>query len=325
MTKNAIKNDIKQICAFTARNVKLFFKDKGMLIGALIAPLIIMMLYALFLHRVFLQSFDSVLADFSVSSKTVNGVVASYEVSSVLAVCCITVAFVANMNMVGDKVNGVRADITVTPAKGHVLVLGYYFATAIVTLAVCYIAMLVGFCYIAGMGWAMTAGETFAVILDVFLTVLFGTALSSIVCYFLKSNGAISAVSTIVSSVYGFICGAYYPISQFSAGMAKAIMCLPGTYCTGLFRSHMMGGYASLMAAENVPQPAIDGLLNGFDVKLSFFGSEVKVWAMYTVVVCTVLALIGIFVLINALYSAKHRRAKRDGKTAETGVKNSQE
>lgn len=296
-----IKQDIKQIAAFTVRNIKLFFKDKGTLIGALIAPLIIMMLYVLFLHRVFLQTFDSMFEGIALSAKTINGTVASYEVSSVLAVCCVTVAFVANMNMVADRVTGARADITVTPAKGHVLVLGYYFATAIVTLAICYIAMIVGFCYIAGMGWAMSAGDALSVVLDVFLTVLFGTALSSVVCYFLRSSGAISAVSTIVSSVYGFICGAYYPISQFSTGMANTIMCLPGTYCTGLLRSHLMGGYATLMTAEGAPKAAVDGLLNGFDVRLSFFGSDVKTWAMYLVVVCTVIALIGVFVLINVL------------------------
>lgn len=296
-----IKQDIKQIAAFTARNIRLFFKDKGVLIGALVSPLIIMVLYALFLHRVFLQSFDGVLQGITLAPATINGLVASYEVSSVLAVCCITVAFVANMTMVADKVNGTRADITVTPVKGHVLVLGYYFATAIVTLAICYIAMIAGFCYIAGMGWAMTAGEVFAVILDVFLASLFGTAFSSIVCYFLKSQGAISAVSTIVSSVYGFICGAYYPISQFSKGMADTIMCLPGTYCTGLLRTHFMGGYASLMTADGAPQAAVDGLLNGFDVKLSFFGSDIKAWVMYLVVACAVVALIAVFVLINVL------------------------
>ena len=303
-----IKQDIKETVAFTVRNIKLFFKDKGTLIGALIAPLIIMMLYALFLHRVFLQTFDGMLQGITLSAKTINGTVAAYEVSSVLAVCCVTVAFVANMNMVADKVSGARADITVTPAKGHVLVLGYYFATAIVTLAICYIAMIAGFCYIAGMGWAMTAGDALLVVLDVFLTVLFGTALSSVVCYFLRSGGAISAVSTIVSSVYGFICGAYYPISQFSSGMANVIMCLPGTYCTGLLRTHFMNGYANLMLNEGAPQAAVDGLLSGFDVKLSFFGSDVKTWVMYLVVVCTVLVLIAAFVAINFLN--KKRKTK---------------
>ncbi|MDE7406210.1 MAG: ABC transporter permease [Clostridiales bacterium] len=303
-----VKQDIKQIAAFTARNIRLFFKDKGMFIGALLSPLIIMVLYALFLHRVFLQSFDSMLQGVTLAPKTINGLVASYEVSSVLAVCCVTVAFVANLNMVADKVNGSRADITVAPVKGHVLVLGYYFATAVVTLAICYIAMIAGFCYIAGMGWVMTAGEVFAVILDVFLAGMFGTALSSVVCYFLKSQGGISAVSTIVASVYGFICGAYYPISQFSKGMANTIMCLPGTYCTGLLRTHFMSGYASLMTVDGAQKAAVDGLLTGFDVKLSFFGSDVKAWAMYLVVTCAVAVLIAVFVLMNVLN--KKRKTK---------------
>ncbi|MCH5164950.1 MAG: ABC transporter permease [Clostridiales bacterium] len=305
-----LKKDVKQIAAFTVRNIKLFFKDKGTLIGALIAPLIIMMLYALFLHRVFLQTFDSTLEGIILPAKTVNGLVASYEVSSVLSVCCVTVAFVANMNMVADRVSGARADITVTPAKGHVLVLGYYFATAVVTLAICYITMLAGFCYIAGMGWAMTAGEALSVVFDVFLATLFGTALSSVVCFFLRSSGSINAVSTIVSSVYGFICGAYYPISKFSKGMANVIMCLPGTYCTGLLRSHFMSGYASLMTSGGAPQDVIDGLFSGFDVRLSFFGSDVKTWTMYLVVACTVLLLIAAFVVINIISAKRSRKSK---------------
>ncbi len=311
MSRAEIKTEIKQTAAFTARNIKLFFKDKGMFIGALIAPLIIMMLYALFLHRVFVQSIEAVIPEgFALAPKTLSGFVAAYEISSVLAVCCVTVAFVANMNMVADRVNGTNADISVTPAKGRVIVLGYYFATAIVTLCICYIAMAVGFIYMAGMGWNMTVGETFAVILDVFLCVLFGTALSSIVCYFLKSSGAINAVSTIVSSVYGFICGAYYPISQFSTGMANTVMCLPGTYCTGLFRTHFLGGFERVLAAEGLPTQAVDGILGGFDVKLSFFGSNVAPWTMYLVVACTVAALIGAFVLINLIVKTKRKRVK---------------
>ena len=46
--------------------------------------------------------------------------------------------------------------------------------------------------------------------------VLFGTVLSGIVCYPLQTQGQMSAVYTIVSAGYGFICGAYMPISNSS-------------------------------------------------------------------------------------------------------------
>lgn len=310
MRSNEWKKDGKTLAALTARNIKIFFRDKGTLIGALIAPMILLLLYALFLHRVFLQSFDGLTEGLTVARRTVNGIVAAYEVSSVLAVCSVTVAFVANMNMVQDRVSGARNDIDITPAKGWVVVLGYYFATAIVTLIVCYAATAVGFCYIAGMGWGLTAGDAFCILLDVFLSVLFGTALSSLVCYFLKSGGAINAVSTLVSSVYGFICGAYYPISQFSAGMANAIMCLPGTYCTGLFRTHFLGGYGKMLAADGVPADTAQRILGGFDCEYSFFGHDVKTGIMYLVVCCAVLALIAAFVSVHAI-GAKSRRARK--------------
>lgn len=301
MENSRIKTELKQIASFTARNIKLFFRDKGALFGAMISPLIILMLYALFLHRVFVTTFDGGLKAFSIDAKVLDGLVASYEVSSVLAVCCVTVAFVANMCMVSDRVTGARADFIVAPVRQYVLVLGYYFATAIVALAICYIATAVGFCYIAGMGWTMTFGETAAVMLDVLLGVMFGTALSSIVCCFLRSQGAISAVSTIVGSVYGFVCGAYYPIAQFSKSIANVVMCFPGTYCTGLFRSHFMGGYTDVLVEQGVPEQMANAVLGSVDVKLDFFGTDVKVYAMYAVVAVTIVTLVAAFVLINIL------------------------
>lgn len=301
-------NFIKQTMSFTARNIRLFFKDKGTFISALIAPLVLLVLYILFLHGVLKDSFNASLADmeFVLDGKLINGFIASFEVSSLLAVSGVTVAFVANMAMVEDRVTGVRSDLLIAPVKKSVLVLGYYFATALITLVICYLAMTVGFIYIAASGWAMSAGDCFLVMLDTLLCVLFGTALSSVVCFFLKSRGAINAVSTVISFIYGFICGAYYPISQFADGIANAVMCLPGTYCTGLLRTHFMGGYYDRFIAAGMPDAAANGILESLDVKLFFFGTQVPVWAMYLVVIGSILLLVGLFVLVNVVRK-KHK------------------
>ncbi len=309
MAATAIKKDIMATASFTARNIKLFFKDKGTLISALIAPLIILLLYILFLHNVLMDSFEANLPEtIKLPATKINGFVAAYEVSSILSVCCVTVAFIANMAMADDRVTGARADLTVTPVNGRVLVLGYYFSTAIVTLCVCYIAMLVGFCYIAAMGWYLSVGDVFSIILDVLLATLFGTAFSSVICMFLKSKGAINAVSTIISSVYGFICGAYYPISQFSSGIANLVMCLPGTYCTALLRTHFMGGYGSAFVSSGIPTDVTQDILASLDGKFFFFGSQVPVWAMYVVVVCSIAGLVALFVLLNSVKIKKKAR-----------------
>ena len=116
----------------------------------------------------------------------------------------------------------------------------YYISTVIVTLIVCYVSMIICFIYIACIGWFITFSDILLIMLDIFLLVLFGTALSSIINLFLKTQGQISAVGTIVSAGYGFLCGAYMPISSFNPTLRKILSFLPGTYGTSLIKNHMM-------------------------------------------------------------------------------------
>ena len=44
--------------ALTKRNIKIFFKDKGMLFTSLITPIILLILYATFLANVYRDSFE---------------------------------------------------------------------------------------------------------------------------------------------------------------------------------------------------------------------------------------------------------------------------
>lgn len=90
----------------------------------------------------------------------------------------------------------------------------------------------------------MSAGDTAALILDVVLLSLFGVALSSFIHFFLKTQGQASAVGTIVSAGYGFLCGAYMPISNFSDPLQKFMSFLPGTYGTSLLRTTLWRGFS---------------------------------------------------------------------------------
>ena len=199
--------------ALIKRNCKLFFKDKGMFFTSLITPAILLVLYVTFLGNVYRDSFTASIEGYmSVSEKLINATVGGELFSSLLAVCCVTVAFCSNMLMVQDKVSGSRCDITMTPVKKSVMAMGYYIATFISTFIVCVIAAGLCFIYLVNVGWYLSATDVVCILLDIVLLVLFGTALSSIINIFLSSQGQISAVGTVVSAGYGFICGAYMPI-----------------------------------------------------------------------------------------------------------------
>lgn len=293
---------MKELRSLIKRDTKLFFKDKGMFFTSLITPVILLVLYATFLANVYKDTFTGAIpAAFPVDDGLIDGCVGGQLFSSLLAVSCITVAFCSNMLMVQDKVNGTRKDLTITPVKSWALAMGYYLSTLITTLIICYVAMGVCFIYIKITGWYMTASDVLLIMLDIFLLSLFGTALSSIINLFLSTQGQISAVGTVVSAGYGFICGAYMPISQFSEGLQKVLSFLPGTYGTSLLRNHALHGVFEEMEDVGFPEEVVDAIKDSIDCNLYFFDDKVEIGVMYVILVVTVVALIGIYVLINGV------------------------
>jgi multidrug/hemolysin transport system permease protein len=291
---------MREILALTKRNIKLFFKDKGVFFTSLITPAILLVLYATFLKNVYEDSFTDALGEASlISKKAIDGLVGGQLVSSILAVSCVTVSFCSNMIMVQDKANGTVWDLTVSPVKSSVLALSYYIATLTSSLIICFGGMIICLTYIGVTGWYLSVADVLFLMLDVFLLVMFGTALSSIIGYFLSSQGQISAVGTIISSGYGFICGAYMPISQFSPTLQKVISLLPGTYGTSIVRNHSMRGALSQMSSEGVPDEALEILKDVVDCNLYFFGEKVEIYQMYAVLGTTVALLVAVYVLMN--------------------------
>ena len=290
------------------RNIKLFFKDKGMFFTALITPAILLVLYATFLGNVYRDSFVTHIQNaVALPDKLIDSLVASQLISSILAVSCVTVAFCSNFLMVQDKANGTARDFKIAPIKSSVLSLSYYVATILSTLLICFSATAVCLIYLASIGFYMSVADVFLLILDVFLLVLFGTALSSVINFFLSSQGQISAVGTIVSSGYGFICGAYMPISSFNSGLQKVISFLPGTYGTSLVRYHSMRGGLAEMENEGVPAEIINKLMDAIDCNLYFFGEQVNMHTMYLILGGTIAVLIAVYVLMNSLKKQNFR------------------
>ena len=282
------------------RNIKLFFKDKGMFFTSLITPLILLVLYATFLGNVYKDSFMMTIPKgIEIAEKIVDGYVGGQLISSILAVSCVTVAFCSNMLMVQDRANGCIKDLYVSPVNKTSLALSYYIASLTSTFLICFTATAVCFIYIAFVGWYLTVSDVLFILLDVFLLVMFGTALSSVINFFLSTQGQISAVGSIVSSVYGFICGAYMPISQFSVTLQTVVKFLPGTYGTSLLRNHAMGGVFSELEKCNVPIEVIKGIKDTVDCNITFFDKDVAISSMYLVLSITVFLLIILYIVLN--------------------------
>lgn len=272
----------------------------------MVTPLILLVLYVTFLGNVYRDSFQSSLEKgVTVTDEVMNGLVGGELLSSLLAVCCVTVAFCSNMLMVQDKVSGARTDLTIAPVRPSVLALSYYIASFVSTLIICLAAVAAGMIYLINVGWYLSLPDILLILADVFLLVMFGTVLSSIVNFFLSSQGQISAVGTIISAGYGFICGAYMPISNFGDGLQKVLSFLPGTYGTSLIRNHTMRGVFAEMAEIGFPAEVIEGIRDGVDCNLYFYGDKVEISAMYLILGGTIIVLMGIYMMMNKFMRRK--------------------
>lgn len=288
--------------ALIKRNIKLFFKDKGMFFTSLITPAILLVLYATFLGNVYRDSFTSNLPEsLPLTDSLIDGLVGGQLISSILAVSCVTVAFCSNFLMVQDKANGTVKDLRISPVNSSVLSISYYIASLISTLTICFAATGICLAYVACVGWYMSAVDVLLLFLDVLMLALFGTALSSIINIFLSTQGQISAVGTIISAGYGFICGAYMPISSFGSGLQKIISFLPGTYGTSLVRNHAMQGVLAELNKQGIPMEVIEEIKDSLDCNLYFFDHQMGISTMYMILGVTVVVLIGAYILINLM------------------------
>lgn len=299
--------ECKKMISLISRNTKCYFKNKFTFFTSLITPLILFVLFATFLKNIYIESFENIAAEFEITigKRALNGVTGAWLMSSILSVSSVTVAFCSNIIMVEDKMNASINDINVSPIKRTTVAVSYFISNFFVTFIVIVTIMLIGHIYLACVGWYIPVSDFFMIFVDCICGILFGTLLAGIVESFISSQGGISAVSTLVSSMYGFICGAYMPFSQFSEGLRNFLGLLPGTYGVGIMRNHYMNGYIDEIVKGATDPTVADnlskGLKDGFDANLYVFGNRIPIGAMYGILLGSCAVLLAVYIVIIIL------------------------
>ena len=292
-------SEFRKLTYLTFRNIKLYFTDKMTFLVSLITPLILLVLFVTFLNSTYENSILSIIEGFNLDQKLIDAFTGGWLFSSVLATSCVTVAFCSGM-MVIDKVNKTNIDFMVSPVKKSTLQLSYVLANLFSTLIIAFVLLFIGFIYLAFVGFYIAFVDFLLIIFSIIITSLFGTLLANIIWTFTRSQGVVSGVCTLVSALYGFICGAYMPIYTMGEGMQAFVSLLPGTYATVLFRQGFLNGVLSEME-KTLPSEMVEGVASGFDVKMSFFGHDVSTLGLILVITISTLVLLGIFVLIKSI------------------------
>ena len=213
--RGRIKDNIITLARLTQRGLKIFLKDRMGVFLALLAPLIVLLLYVLFLGDIQVDTVKNAFQGFPVDDKLVGNFVDAWMLAGVMSVACITVSFSAQTIMVSDRENNTLSDMLASPVPRSLVSVGYLVANIAITLVICLIVECVTFVYMAASGWTLSVGDTFLIVAHTVLSVISSSTLSTLICSGIKTASQHGAFVGILSAVIGFLVGAYMPLSVF--------------------------------------------------------------------------------------------------------------
>lgn len=246
------------------RNLKLFFKDKTVILFSLLSTLIVLGLYILFLGRVTFSE----LVDFP----GINILIGSWVMSGILAILPVNSSIGSLSTMLVDKEKGTYEDLIMTPLSRLQIIGGYVLSTFLITLILSVITLLAAEVYLVSLGEALLSLRALVDLLfKIILNTLIATLLLFCISLFFKNLNAYSLFNSILGTVIGFLTGTLIPIGELSGIFQKIVMVFPFSHSAVMFRKILMEGSlktvfagAGAVTVQNFRQTmGIDFMING--------------------------------------------------------------
>lgn len=273
MNAKKIKDNAAVVSGLVERSLKIFLKDKASVFFSLLAPLIVLGLYLLFLGDIQMDGIKAAFEGAPIDDKLLKSFVDSWMLAGVVSVACVTVSFSVQGITVQDREKGVLNDMLASPISRGIIDLSYLISNFVVTLCICLIVLAVAFVYVAITGWTLSFVDVVLLIALTIMSVLSASVISTLVGLAFRTSSQHSAFVGIISAVIGFVMGAFMPLSAFPKGVQYVTLFVPATYSAALYRNLFMRG--ALEKIDAALPGAEDGLKGSFSMELDFFGKTI--------------------------------------------------
>ncbi|MFP4078608.1 MAG: ABC transporter permease [Candidatus Izemoplasmataceae bacterium] len=262
------------------RHLLVFLRDRWAVFFSLLAVIIIILLYALFLMEMLKMNLPEPLQGTDDADYLVN----SWLFSGVLMVSTVTVPLGFLSVMINDKSERVSNDFFVAPVKRMTITLSYLIAAFIVTFVLALFNFLAGQIIIyLNVQEFLPLATFFKTLLVTALSVaLFTTMLYALVS-FIKSQNALGTFTSIVATLIGFANGMYVPIGVFDKTVQSILNALPFMQMTALYRKVYMEEALEKSFTGNEAALESYSAFNGVDIEL--FGSDLSAGILVMILV----------------------------------------
>ena len=256
------------------RNVLCYFRDRASVVFSLMAVIIVVMLYLLFLRNMLVESYPDM--------EGMPQLIDAWVLAGILGIVPVTTSAGSLQTMVEDRAGGRIRDILITPMTSAQIAGGYIISTFIVGLVMSTITLAVCVAYLAATGCPLSAS---GVIISAVLLVpssLSGSIVVYAMTSFLRSTGAFSGFFTVVSVLIGFLAGIYMPMGTMPAAMQTIGTLVPASHMAALFRDSLAGDALDGVFA-GAPAETLDSFRAemGFDLSLGGFQFDAGTSMLY--------------------------------------------
>lgn len=219
--------------AFTKRNILLYFRDKTAVFFSLLAVIILIALYVLFLGDLTSKG----LPDFPSKKRLLQ----SWFIAGVLAVTSMTTTLASFGILVEDRANKTILDFYASPISRSKLVGGYILSALLIGFVMCICTIIVANLFLALTGEGLIAmNHTFMLIGVTLLSVVSSASMVLFLVSFFNTSNAFAAASTVIGTLLGFLAGIYIPIGTLPEYLQMTVKLFPVSHSAALFRQILM-------------------------------------------------------------------------------------
>lgn len=281
------------------RNVRVYYRDRGQVILSLIAPLILLLLYVLFLGNLQIDTLKDSLP--TATDDDINAFVYTWVFSGMVMITTVTTGLSALNTFVEDRIFGRFKDFRVSPINPIQLITGYLVASFLTAFVMSVVVFIIGLVVVSAMydsfpGWnnvLISVGYTALMCLGF-------SSMSSLIVTFIKSSGAFTSLSVIVGTVIGFLAGAYIPLGTMSDSVIDALNALPFSQSAMLLREPLAGDRLTSLT-QNLP--------GAEDTIGNYFGFDLYIGDTQITVGIAVLVLVAMTVICGLLGARRMQRS----------------
>lgn len=223
------------IASLTKRHIQVFYRDKGAVFFSLLSPLIVFLLFLLFLGATQLTSLKESLPN--VDESKLSLFINSWAYAGIVMTTAITTGLAALGVFVADRESGRFTDFAISPVPRWKVVVSYLLATASIATIITTVVYIAAQIHLLMQGATIPTPEILIQTVGRYLLIVFSfAALSSLVITFIKSNSVFTSLSVIVGTGIGFMAGIYVPLGIMSASVANVLNALPFAQAAVLLR-----------------------------------------------------------------------------------------